>query len=152
MFELDPAREFLQLDPASIVALYQSVNNTSVLLPGEPSQMAKAVICAAKGEGGYQLSIALHLIDSGRHLVYVQHDTPWLDKEGARVAAEEAIVFVESMGFFTENAHWRDLDRIARVELLALLKVFQPPPERIVEEVKKVVDPRVKLARLLVQF
>ncbi len=46
---------------------------------------------------------------------------------------------------------WRDLDPVARIELLAGLKVFQPPVKAAVERARPV-DPRTKLARLLVQL
>jgi hypothetical protein len=152
MFTLDPQRAFVQVAPAQIAALYHSVNTTSVLVPGQPQARARAVVCGSKTDAGFEVVIALHLIDSGRHLVYTSDSGP-LDAEGAREAAKEAIQFAESMGFFVETLSWRHLDPVAQSELVAELKVFQPPPEQPVEQAaRKVVDPRTRLARVLAQF
>jgi hypothetical protein len=152
MFQLDPQRTYLQVAPTQVAALYHSVNTTSVLVPGQPQAQARAVVCAWKDEsGGYFVAIALHVPDGGRHLVYLP-DGGALDGEGAREAAKEALQFAESMGFFMENLQWRQLDAAAQAERVAELKVFEPPPAAKVEEAKAVVDPRTRLARVLVQF
>lgn len=155
MFQPDPSSDFLMVDPSSIVALYKSVNITTVSLPGLPSAPAKAVVVGYKvqdpaGAQAFHVKLALHLVDTGRHVTYVLPE-PWLDAPGARDAAKAAIAFIESMGFFSENVNWRNLDPVAQAELVASLKVFQPPLAAA-EAGRKVVDPRVKLARLLVQF
>jgi hypothetical protein len=150
MFRAAPEREYVQVDPSAVSVVYQSVNSVNVLLPGESSAMARAAIVGYKLESKrYAVVVALHLVDSRRHLIFV-HDNAHLDPDGARQAAGEAISFVESMGFFVENSGWKDLDRVAQRELLAGMLVFQPPAAR--KEQEKVVDPRTKLARLLVQF
>lgn len=151
MFQLDLTRRFIQVPPESVSVLYQSVNNASVLLPGQPSAQASAVVVGYRIESKrYGVMVGLHLVDSRRHLIYA-HDDGGLDPEGARTAAHEAIAFVESMGFFMENTGWKDLDALARRECMVSLKVFQPPDEPS-EAPRAVVDPRTKLARLLVQF
>jgi hypothetical protein len=153
VFRLDAARSYVPVDPGAIIALYQSVNSSSVLVPGQPSAaMARAVVAGHRlASGAFDVVIGLHLPDTARHLVFAS-DLGELDGEGARDAARDAIQFVEAMGFFMENANWRQLDEVARVELVASLKVFQPPPAAVVEAQAKVVDPRTKLARLLAQF
>lgn len=152
MFTLDPQRTHLQATPEQIVALYHSVNTTSVLVPGQTQARASAVVCGSKVDGGFEVAVALHLPESSRHLVY-RHDAPVLDAEMARDAARDAIQFAESMGFFMENLSWRLLEPPAQAELMAGLKVFQPPPEApAAQPSQKVVDPRTRLARVLVQF
>jgi hypothetical protein len=150
MFQHDPTRLFVQVPPDSISALYQSSNTASVAVPGQPQALASAIIIGHRlASRVYGVMLALHLHESHRHMVFV-HPDQGLDPEGARQAAQEAISFVESMGFMMENAGWKDLDPVARRERLAALKVFQPPEGT--EEIPKVTDPRTKLARLLVQF
>jgi len=153
LFQPAPDREYVQVDPGSISVVYQSVNSVSVALPGLSAAMARAVIVGYKLESKrYAVVVALHLVDAGKHLLFM-HDDPHLDPGGARRAATEAISFVESMGFFVENASWKDLDPVAQRELLANLLVFQPPTaEAKKKEAEALVDPRTKLARLLVQF
>lgn len=150
MFQLAPEREYVQVDPSAVAVVYHSVNSASVLLPGQPSAIARAVIVGYKRESKrYSVVVALHLVESKRHLLFA-HDNPNLDPDGARAAATEAISFVESMGFFVENSGWKDMDPVAQRELLASMLVFQPPAGKKAAE--KIVDPRTKLARLLVQF
>lgn len=152
MFLPAPELKYLAIDPQGIVALYHSVNATSVLLPGRPSQNARAVIVGHRPLA-FAVHVALHFPDTGEHLVY-KPDEEALDAEGARQYAQEAIQFAESMGFFMENLNWRDLDPVQRPELLASLKVFQPPVVTgpAADERRRPLDPRTKLARLLVQL
>lgn len=153
MFQVDPERSFLSVDPASIVALYQSVNQVQVLVPGRPAAPARAVVVGYRRDGvAFTVDVALHLPDHQQHVVY-SSDGPPLDAAGARSAAEEAIGFLESMGFFLEKIGWKELGAIERLELLARLKVFQPPPARPKQDGGgKVIDPRAVLARVLTQI
>lgn len=145
-----PDLDFLRIDASSISVVYQSVNSASVLLPGRPSAVARAYVIGHKLESRrYAVLVALHLIDEKRHLFFTQ-SPEGLDPEEARSAATEGIAFAESMGFFLENASWKSLDPVEQRELMAGMKVFQPP--EVPKEQPKVVDPRTKLARLLVQF
>lgn len=150
MFTLDPTRTYLDVAPAAIAALYQSVNQTQVLLPGAPAAMATAVVAGHRVDAGFRVDIGLHLPESNRHIVW-RHDGGLLDGEGARDAAREALGFVESMGFFMENVNWKLLDPVGQRELVVQLKVFQPPAAVEVEP-KRPQDPRARLARLLAQF
>lgn len=150
MFRFDPTRAYVNVPQGMISALYHSQNNAAVALPGQPAALAKAIVVGYKLDARlFGVVIALHLVDTGRHLIY-GHDDKGLDPTGARTAAQEAIAFVEAMGFFMENAKWRDVPPAARAELLASLKVFDPP--LVTTEEPKVLDPRTKLARLLVQL
>jgi hypothetical protein len=151
MFQENPQLTFVQIAPDTISALYQSVNTATVVLSGQPPALASAVIVGHRiASRRYGVVLALHLSEARKHLIFT-HQDGGLDPAGAREAAEEAIGFVESMGFMMENAGWKDLDPVAQRERLAALKVFQPP-EGSAEEGPKVLDPRTKLARLLVQF
>lgn len=151
LFQPDSSRTFIDVDPAHVAALYQSVNQTTVLVPGEASAMARAVVVGHRSAGGFDVVIGLHLVDAGRHLVFRRSDPSTLDGEGARDAARDALAFVESMGFFMENVNWKQLEAADRGDLLAQLKVFAAPPGRVVEA-RRSTDPRTKLARLLVQL
>lgn len=151
LFQPEPSLTFLDVDPAHLAALYQSVNQTAVLVPGEASAMARAVVVGHRQADGFDVVIGLHLVESGRHLIFRRGDPSTLDGEGARDAARDALAFVESMGFFMENVNWKQLGPDDRVQLLAELKVFAPPPARVAET-RRSSDPRTKLARLLVQL
>ena len=151
LFQPDPSRAFLDVEPSQVAALYQSVNQTTVLVPGETSAMARAVVVGHRVGAGFEVDIGLHLVESGRHLVFSRGDAAPLDGEGARDTARDALAFVESMGFFMENVNWKQLGAADRTEVLDQLKVFEAPPERVTEQ-KRPVDPRTRLARLLVQF
>lgn len=151
-FQHDPSRSFLEVDPADVAALYQAVNQVTVVVPGETSATAQAVVVGHRAVDGFEVVIGLHLVASGRHLVFNRGAVPVLDGEGARDAAREALAFVESMGFFMENANWSQLADADRTELLERLKVFAPPAERVLDNIPRAADPHTMLARLLVQF
>lgn len=151
VFKLDPSRLLIEVDPADVAALYQSVNQVTVVVPSETSAAAQAVVVGHRASDGFDVVIGLHLVTSGRHLVFNRGDQPVLDGEGARDAAREALAFVESMGFFMENANWNQLPGSERTELLDRLKVFSPPAERVIDT-QSTLDPQTMLARLLVQF
>lgn len=150
-FQLDPSRSFVDVDPADVAALYQSVSQVTVVVPGESSATAQAVVVGHRAVDGFEVVIGLHLIASGRHLVFNRGSAPVLDGEGARDAARSALAFVESMGFFMENANWSQLSVTDRAALLEQLKVFSAPAERVIDT-QSAVDPQTMLARLLVQF
>jgi hypothetical protein len=150
VFRFDPNRPYVNVPQERISALYQSQNNAPVALPGQPAALAKAIVIGYKLDARlFGVMIALHLLDSGRHLIFA-HEDKGLDPMGARTAAQEAIAFVEAMGFLMENVKWRDVPAAARADLLGNLKVFDPPV--VTNEEPKVLDPRTKLARLLVQL
>ena len=93
MFKLAPEIDFLRVDQPAISVVYQSVNSASVLLPGQPSMVARAYVIGHRLESRrYAVLVALHLTEQKRHLFFV-HDEPELDPEGARSAATEAIAF-----------------------------------------------------------
>lgn len=151
LFQHDPSSSFLGVDPVDVAALYQSVNQATVVVPGETSAMAQAVVVGHRAVDGFEVVIGLHLVASGRHLVFNRGNEPVLDGEGARDAAREALTFVESMGFFMENVNWSQLPDTDRTELLEQLKVFSAPAERVIDT-HSTDDPQTMLARLLVQF
>lgn len=149
MFSIDPARTHLAIDPAAVVALYRSVNQVHVAVGGAAGT-ARAVIVGHRAAGGaFAVHLALHLPEVRRTAVYVQ-DGPPLDAADAREAGEEAIAFLESMGFFLESVGWDALGLEGRAALWEGLGVFAPPP--VEEDEHQVVDPRTTLARLLVQL
>lgn len=153
MFTPDSRRTWLDIEPDEVVALYRSVTQVSVLLPGQPSALAHAVVVGYRPPGGFAVALALHLTDSGKHLVY-RHDEEVLDAAKARTAAQEALAFVEEMGFLMENVAWRDLPAEERQETLSSLKVFAPPADvtKATDGGRPPADPRSQLARLLSQF
>lgn len=150
-FTFDPSRPFIDVPRRDIAALYESVNQASVLVPGQTNAPAKAVVVGHRMGAGFEVVVGLHVVSSGHHLVFTRGDAAPLDSEGARNAARDALAFVESMGFFMENANVAQLPPEEREELLERLAVFSPPSARAVTQERKS-DPLSKLARLLVQL
>lgn len=153
MFEVDHDRQFLSIRPEAVVALYHTVNQVQVALPGKSPAQARAVVAGYRlDSGSFRVDVALHLPDSGEHVLYSPGPQA-LDAASAREVAEEALGFLESMGFFLEKIEWRQLGPVEQRELLAKLKVFLPPLE-LSKPVSssRVVDPRTLLARVLAQI
>ncbi len=128
MFEHEDKVAFLAIPDDAIAALYVSSNAAPVILQGRAPVLASAVIAGYRQDGAlYGVVIALHLQELEQNIVFT-HDDDGLDPAGARVAAQEAIALLESMGFRIKEAAWSALDAAARPQQLATLKVFTSPP------------------------
>lgn len=135
-----------------VVELYESTNQPLVQSPGHGAQPAQAAVAALAARGGYQIVVALTLLEAGRNVIYAGELVGEQDVPGA---IEEALLFAESMGFILDSTGWPGLDAAQREELVERLGVFKPPQVRRATaaiERPKEADPLASVARLFAAF
>jgi hypothetical protein len=127
MFEIDSGRTSLALPPDRILALVVSLNAPLVVANDMPVEPTRAYVCAYK-EGGDRVgfSIYLHCVQSEKGAFY-KHDGGLLSMSRFDEAMNEAMAFLESLGFMMDDLNWAELDRKRRAELVAETPLFREP-------------------------
>src|SRR4051812_25508145 len=153
MFNKDPARTHVSAGRDMIVALYESTNQPLVQVPGKSAQAAQAAIVASRLGRGFEIVIALTLLESAENVLYTPDQL--VDDAGLPVTIEEALNFAESMGFILDSAGWAALDGERRDELRLRLPAFRAPTHH--KTVSRVSVPRQQdslaaIARLFAAF
>lgn len=128
MFTLDDRLKGLPAAREQVLALYASLNQPHVAVPGRRAGNAQAYVVGLRGPGGAgAVFVYLHLAASGECAVYVsgRRAVP-VDRLPEEQSA--AIAFVESMGFMMDPVSFGALPRAQQEELLRRLPVFQKDP------------------------
>ncbi len=151
MLQEDSERSHLPADPARIAALYEATNQPLVQPQGRTAQAAKGAVVALQEEGGYEVVVALTLVESGENVIYA--GTPVIEKELPQ-ALEEALNFAESMGFILDASGWAQLDGARKAELIERIPAFRPAGPRAAppQEKARALDPMGAVARLFAAF
>lgn len=124
MFAYDDRIRGLPANREAVQILYQSLNSPQVGIPGKQAGPAQAFIAGFRGPSGSALFIYLFLIDSNDCAVYVC-DRRNMSAEEFQSEENEALGFVESMGFMMDNLNFQSLPREQQEELLKTLPLFQ---------------------------
>ncbi|HUJ28001.1 MAG TPA: tetratricopeptide repeat protein [Myxococcales bacterium] len=151
MLQEDPERNFLQVHPSRIAALYEGANQPLVQPQGRAAQAARGVVVAMQGQEGFEVVVALNLVETGENVIYAGEP---VEQGGLPQAIEEALNFAESMGFILDASGWPNLDDAHKAELVGRIPVFKPPELKIetIQERQKVTDPLTAVARLFAAF
>ena len=98
MFQWDKSIMTLDITVDQVVHLFRSMRDVQLALPGLPAQEASAYLCQYRMTQGVGTTAAFHLHKSGQLAFYINapHEVP-VDK--AEAVLDQALVFVESMGF-----------------------------------------------------
>jgi hypothetical protein len=98
MFQWDKSITTLEIAVGQVVRLFRSMRDVQLALPGLPAQEATAYLCQYQAEQGIGTVAVFHLHKSGQLTFYV--NTPREVSSGkAEAVLDQALVFVESMGF-----------------------------------------------------
>lgn len=124
MFTYDDRIRGLPANREAVQILYQSLNSPQVGIPGKQAGPSQAFIAGFRGPSGFALFIYLFLIDSNDCAVYVC-DRRNMSVEEFQSEENEALGFVESMGFMMDNLNFPSLPREQQEELLKTLPLFQ---------------------------
>lgn len=151
MLQEDPERNYLEVDWSRIAALYEGANQPLVQPQGRTAQAARGVVVAMEGNEGFEVMVALTLVESGENIIYAGEPVA---QDALPQAIEEALNFAESMGFILDASGWPNLDEVHKTELVERIAAFKPPELRIeaIQERAKVTDPLVAVARLFAAF
>lgn len=128
MFNIDERLKGLPARRDQVVALYQSINSPHLLVPGKPAGAAQGYIAGIRGPVGFGVFVYLYLAEVADCAVYV-HDLRSLTPEQYREVEQEAIAFLESMGFMMDNLNFSTLPVERQEELIRTLPVFQRDPK-----------------------
>ena len=128
MFNFDEKLRGIPVPKEQVVLLQTSVNAPHLAIPGKQPGSAQAFIVGVRLGSGLALFIYLQLPQAGDCAVYSSGRRNLAADE---LVAEEqdALGFVESMGFMMENMHFRDLSPEQQEELVRSLPVFQKEPK-----------------------
>lgn len=107
----------------ALVLLYQSLNSPQVGIPGKQAGPAQAFVLAYRGPNGSAMFIFLNLPDSGESAVYIS-DKRNMSPEELAQEENEALGFVESMGFMMDNLNFANLSPDQKDDIIATLPPF----------------------------
>lgn len=126
MFTLDDRVKTLPANKDALVLLYQSLNSPQVGIPGKQAGPAQAFVLAYRGPNGGAMFIFLHLPDSAESAVYIS-DKRNMNPDELAQEENEALGFVESMGFMMDNLNFPNLPPEQKEELIRSLPPFVGP-------------------------
>jgi len=124
VFQVDASFGHLDVEPAKILALVQSINAISVKVPGFQAAPATAYVVLYSSDGGLATAlIYLHYTDLAKSVAYT-HDPPSFALTDLPSITEEATEFLESMGFMLDDTAFGTLSQEARAHLMAHTPLF----------------------------
>jgi hypothetical protein len=98
MFQWDKSIKTLDVAVGQVIQLFRSMRDVQLALPGLPAQEASAYLCQYQTSQGVGTTAIFALHKSGQLAFYV--NTPReVGPEKAETMLDQALVFVESMGF-----------------------------------------------------
>lgn len=127
MFNYDERIRGLPAAREAVVALFQSINQPHLAVPGKQAGPAQAFVVGLRNANGFSVFVYLYLPEASDCAVYVS-DQRNLSPEQYRDEEGEAIAFAESMGFMMDNMNFRGFKPEQQDEALKTLPVFLKDP------------------------
>jgi hypothetical protein len=124
LFLLDESLRAVPAGRDHIVELQQSLNSPYVAIPGKQAGPAQAFIVSLRGQSGFSVYVYLYLSEVPDCAIYASGQHPTTNEDYRR-EENEAIAFVESMGFLMDTMNFRALKPDAQKELLRTLPIFK---------------------------
>jgi hypothetical protein len=154
VFTIDSRLKGLPVTREQVVSLYQSINSPNLAVPGMQAGPAQAFILGVRGSAGFVVFVYLYLAESAACAVYVPERRN-LSPDEYKAQEQEALAFVESMGFMVDNLNFRAQPKEQQERMLKTLPLFQrepavKQPDKQPDETK--VSPALALGRLLASF
>lgn len=155
MFSIDERLRGLPAAREQVVALYQSLNSPHLAIPGKQAGPAQAYIVGIRGANGFAVFVYLYLPESVDCAVYSSGRRN-LSAEDYQADEQDALAFVESMGFMLDNLNFRSLPVERQDELTKTIPLFFRDPKLAPSAAgdKKRVEqnPSAALGRLFASF
>lgn len=129
MFTIDERLRGLPAVKEQVVALYESLNQPHLAVPGRQAGPARAYILGLRGPQGFAVFVYLFMPESGQCAVYVPSNRA-VASERYQEEEGEALGFVESMGFIMDNLNFRGRSQPEQDELIGALPLFQREPPK----------------------
>ncbi len=127
MLKVEPSLNHIPAGREHVVALFESINQPLVNIPGHGTAPTYAYILGTRNDQSV-LTVFVYLIqrESGAVVVYVS-EPRGLNREQFRVEEAEAVRFVESMGFLIDDVHFPTLPPHEQDAVMARAPLFRPP-------------------------
>lgn len=127
MLKVDPSLNHIPARREHVVALYESINQPLVNIPGHGTAPTYAFILGTRNDQGrLTVFVYLHQQKTGAVVVYVC-EPRGLSREQYRAEEAEAVRFVESMGFLVDNVHFPTLPPHEQDAVVQRTPLFRPP-------------------------
>ncbi|MCA9553525.1 MAG: tetratricopeptide repeat protein [Myxococcales bacterium] len=127
MLKVDTTLSHIPARREHVVGLFESINQPLVNIPGHGTAPTYAFILGTRNDQGhFTVFVYLWQKESGAVVIYVSEPRA-LDRDGYRAEEEEALRFVESMGFLVDNVHFATLPPHEQDSVMARIPLFRPP-------------------------
>ena len=120
MFTWDEATQSINLPASKVVALFRSMREVQLALPGVPAQQASAYLCQYQAEAGVGTVAVFHLHKS-HLLAFYFSDPQFIPEQDIDNLLDQGLNLVESMGFLMTDQDLHLLDEADQEMLWASL-------------------------------
>lgn len=150
VYRPDPTLTHVPATRDQVVAVVESINQPQISIPTKVPQAAQAHLVGLRNaNGSFSIYVGLFLRQTGENVIYAaeRREIP-VDAYGEQ--EQEALQFLESMGFMLDNTHFRNLAPEGQEQILRRVPIFTRPrqaPAAATGEARP--SPRQALARLL---
>jgi hypothetical protein len=126
MFAVNETHKGLQDEKTSVISVLHSINEPKIAATDHPAEETKAFVVTLgdSSPGQYQTHIVLYLTQTQERVMYSWEDGAYVQDERTAIE-EEALDFVENMGFMMDNLNLESLDDAQRVKVVQDLPVFE---------------------------
>jgi Tfp pilus assembly protein PilF len=127
MFTIDERLKGLPALKDQVIGLHESLNQPHLAIPGRRAGSCKAYILGLRGPSGYAAFVYLYLRDSAECAIYMS------DKRASNAVQygedeNDALAFVESMGFMMDNVNFRNKPPAEQDQIVKTWPPFQRTP------------------------
>lgn len=127
MLKVDTNLNHIPAGREHVVALFESINQPLVNIPGHGTAPTYASILGTRNDlGALMVFVYLTQKETGAVVVYVSEPRD-LTREQYRAEEQEAVRFVESMGFMVDNIHFPTLPPHEQDSVMERSSLFRPP-------------------------
>jgi Tfp pilus assembly protein PilF len=127
VLKVDASLNHIPAGREHVIALFESINQPLVNIPSHGTAPTGAFVLGTRNEFGfYTVFVYLHQPETRAVVVYISEPRN-LTAELYRAEEQEAIRFVESMGFMVDNIHFPTLPPPEQEAVIARIPLFRPP-------------------------
>lgn len=127
MLKVDPTLDHVPARREHVIALFESINQPLVNIPKFGTASTGAFVLGTRNDqGAFTAFVYLYQPETRAVVVYVSEPRT-LTLEAYRREEQEAIRFVESMGFMVDNVHFPTLAPPEQDSVMGRIPMFRPP-------------------------
>jgi Tfp pilus assembly protein PilF len=128
VLRVDPTLNHIPARREHVVSLFESINQPLVNIPSHGTAPTGAYLLGTRNEHGYYtVFVYLYQPETRAVIIYVSEPRN-LTADQFRVEEQEAVRFVESMGFMVDSVPFRQLAAAEQDAVMARVPIFRPPP------------------------